>query len=51
MYFDKAEDRSVFQARTDTRVVLSLNGVAVLALGLLPGSLMALCISVIAAVN
>jgi NADH-quinone oxidoreductase subunit N len=51
MYFDKAEDRSVFQAGTDARVVLSLNGVAVLALGILPGSLMALCISVIAAVN
>jgi NADH-quinone oxidoreductase subunit N len=51
MYFDKAEDRSVFQARADTRIVLSVNGVAVLALGLLPGSLMALCISVIAAVN
>lgn len=51
MYFDKAEDRSVFQAGADTRVVLSLNGIAVLALGLLPGSLMALCISVIAAVN
>jgi NADH-quinone oxidoreductase subunit N len=51
MYFDKAEDRSVFQAGVDTRVVLSLNGVAVLALGLLPGSLMAVCISVMAAAN
>ena len=51
MYFDKAEDRSVFQAGADTRFVLSVNGIAVLALGLLPGSLMALCISVIAAVN
>jgi NADH-quinone oxidoreductase subunit N len=51
MYFDKAEDRSVFQAKADTRFVLSVNGLAVLALGLLPGSLMALCISVIASVN
>jgi NADH-quinone oxidoreductase subunit N len=51
MYFDKAEDRSVFQAKADTRFVLSLNGVAVLALGIVPGSLMALCINVIAAVN
>jgi NADH-quinone oxidoreductase subunit N len=48
MYFDAAEDKSVFQAELDTRLVLSLNGVAVLALGILPGWLMALCISVIA---
>lgn len=51
MYFEKAEDRSVFQAGLDTRVVLSLNGLAVLVLGVVPGSLMALCISVIAATN
>jgi NADH-quinone oxidoreductase subunit N len=51
MYFDKAEDRSVFQAKADTRFVLSLNGVAVLALGIVPGWLLALCIEVIAAVN
>jgi NADH-quinone oxidoreductase subunit N len=50
MYFDKAEDRSVFQANADTRFVLSMNGVAVLVLGIVPGSLMALCINVIAAV-
>ena len=50
MYFDKAEDRSIFQAGADTRFVLSVNGLIVLALGLLPGTLMALCISVIAAV-
>ena len=48
MYFDAVEDKSVFQAELDTRLVLSLNGVAVLALGILPGWLMALCISVIA---
>ena len=48
MYFDAAEDKSVFQAELDTRLVLSLNGVAVLALGIVPGWLMALCISVIA---
>ena len=47
MYFDAAEDKSVFQAGPDTRLVLSLNGVAVLALGILPGGLLALCISVI----
>jgi len=47
MYFDSAEDRSVFQAELDTRVVLSLNGVAVLILGIIPGWLLSLCISVI----
>jgi NADH-quinone oxidoreductase subunit N len=51
MYFDKAEDRSVFQAGPDTRFALSVNGLAVLVLGILPGSLMALCISVIASVS
>jgi NADH-quinone oxidoreductase subunit N len=48
MYFDAAEDKSVFQAELDTRLMLSLNGVAVLALGVLPGWLMTLCVSVIA---
>ncbi|MCH8073297.1 MAG: NADH-quinone oxidoreductase subunit NuoN [Proteobacteria bacterium] len=48
MYFDAAEDKSVFQAGPDTRLVLSLNGVAVLALGIVPGWLLTLCISVIA---
>ncbi len=48
MYFDAAEDQSVFQSEPDTRLVLSMNGVAVLALGILPGWLMALCVSVIA---
>lgn len=47
MYFDSAEDRSVFQAELDTRVMLSLNGVAVLILGIIPGWLLSLCISVI----
>jgi NADH-quinone oxidoreductase subunit N len=47
MYFDKAEDRSVFQAGSDTRFVLSLNGLAILLLGVLPGWLMQLCIDAI----
>jgi NADH-quinone oxidoreductase subunit N len=47
MYFDAAEDRSVFQSHTDTRLVLSLNGIAVLVLGVLPGWLLDLCIEVI----
>ena len=33
MYFEPAEDKAVLQAGTDTRVVLSLNSLAVLALG------------------
>jgi len=49
MYFADATDRSVLQASLDTRIVLSLNGVAVLLLGLLPGGLLALCISVMRA--
>jgi NADH-quinone oxidoreductase subunit N len=43
MYFEQAEDQAVLQASNDTRVVLSLNGVAVLALGIVPGWLWALC--------
>ncbi len=47
MYFEEAEDKAVLQAGTDTRVVLSLNSVAVLALGIVPGSLLALCIRIL----
>jgi len=47
MYFDAAEDKSVFQAGLDTRLVLSLNGIAILALGIAPGWLMTLCIQVL----
>jgi NADH-quinone oxidoreductase subunit N len=43
MYFEEGEDQAVLQASTDTRLVLSLNGVAVLALGIMPGWLWALC--------
>ena len=48
MYFETGEDKAVLQASTDTRLVLSLNAVAVLALGIVPGWLLALCIQVIA---
>ena len=47
MYFEEAEDLAVLQANTDTRVVMSLNGVAVLALGIAPGWLWALCLAVL----
>jgi NADH-quinone oxidoreductase subunit N len=47
MYFDRAVDVSPVEGGTDMRVVLSLNGVAVLLLGMFPGALMALCHSVL----
>ncbi|MDH5182365.1 MAG: NADH-quinone oxidoreductase subunit NuoN [Gammaproteobacteria bacterium] len=46
MYFDKAEDKSPIEKNLDLHFALSLNGVGILAMGILPGSLMALCISV-----
>lgn len=46
MYFEDAIDRAVLQASVDTRLVLSLNGVAVLGLGILPGWLWTLCLQV-----
>lgn len=46
MYFEEAEDQAVFQAGGDARVVLSLNSVAVLALGILPGWLWAMCVQI-----
>jgi NADH-quinone oxidoreductase subunit N len=47
MYFEENEDKAVLQASMDTRIVLSLNSLAVLALGVVPGSLLALCINVL----
>jgi len=47
MYFDKAECEEPLDAGFDLRAALSANGLAVLFLGLFPGSLMALCASVI----
>ena len=48
MYFEEAEDQAVLQAGTDTRLIMSLNGVATLALGIVPGWLWALCAAVFA---
>ena len=48
MYFEEAEDQAVLQASADTRLVMSLNGLAVLGLGLAPGWLWALCLQVLA---
>jgi NADH-quinone oxidoreductase subunit N len=47
MYFESAEDRAILQANVDTRFVLSLNGLAVLAIGLMPGWLLSLCMRVL----
>jgi NADH-quinone oxidoreductase subunit N len=48
MYFEEPEDQAVLQASIDTRLIMSLNGVATLALGIVPGSLWALCTAVFA---
>ncbi len=47
MYFEDPIDKAVLQASVDTRLVLSLNGLAVLGLGILPGWLWTLCLTVL----
>ena len=43
MYFDEAVTASTVTADADVRIVLSLNGLLVLVLGIVPGALMSLC--------
>jgi NADH-quinone oxidoreductase subunit N len=43
MYFDEPVDVRPVEGTRDARMLVSLNGVAVLVLGLLPGGLMAMC--------
>jgi NADH-quinone oxidoreductase subunit N len=43
MYFDDPVDKETIQARGDTRLLLSVNGLALLLLGIFPQSLMGLC--------
>jgi len=43
MYFDDAADKSKIVVSADMGVVLSINGIAALALGLLPSTLMTAC--------
>jgi NADH-quinone oxidoreductase subunit N len=43
MYFDSPTDEAALQSNPGLRAVLSVNGLAVLGLGLFPGGLMALC--------
>lgn len=47
MYFDGPETDAPLVVNADLRIALSVNGMAVLGLGLFPGSLLALCNSVI----
>ena len=45
MYFDQAEDTTPLVSSLDTRLMLSLNSLAILGLGLFPGGLMAVCLA------
>ncbi|MDJ0761035.1 MAG: NADH-quinone oxidoreductase subunit NuoN [Woeseiaceae bacterium] len=47
MYFEEGEDQAVLQMGPDAKLAMSANGVAVLALGILPGWLWALCLAVL----
>lgn len=48
MYFDAPTQTAAIEAPTDAQAVLSLNGLLVLALGVLPGGLMTLCTQAVA---
>jgi len=48
IYFDKPVDTTPIQASTDIRLTLSINGLAILAIGLYPTALIALCVSTFA---
>jgi NADH-quinone oxidoreductase subunit N len=47
MYFDKPEEETPLTADMDTRIVLSVNGIAMLVLGMFPAGLLSLCASAI----
>ncbi len=47
MYFDEPIDTSPIVSTGDVRLVMSLNGLAVLGFGILPGGLMTLCVEAI----
>jgi NADH-quinone oxidoreductase subunit N len=48
MYFDEPVTATTVSADADVRVVLSINGLLVLVLGIVPGALMALCANSVA---
>jgi len=45
IWFDEAVDASAIATPLDARVIMSLNGVAVVVLGIIPGGLLAICYS------
>ena len=47
MYFDAPQDTAPIEGHACNRALLALNGVAVLALGLVPGPLMSLCLQAV----
>ncbi|MHB1143903.1 MAG: NADH-quinone oxidoreductase subunit NuoN [Thiobacillus sp.] len=49
MYFDAPHDTEAISACPDARVIMSANGLAVLALGILPQPLMAVCVYAVGA--
>jgi NADH-quinone oxidoreductase subunit N len=51
MYFDKAEDPSPLTPSLDMKIIMSANGLAVLALGIYPTALMTLCAGALASSN
>ena len=46
MYFDKSESEEALVINTDLQVAMSVNGLAVLLLGLFPGGLLTICLNV-----
>ena len=48
MYFDAPVEQHKLEAPADMRVMISVNALAVFALGIFPGSLMAICVAVFA---
>jgi len=47
MYFDEPSDNALINPSFDVRIILSLNGAAVLVLGLIPDTLMSTCLNAI----
>ena len=48
MYFDKPVDQNALTAGLDTKIVLSINGLAMLVLGLFPATILSVCAAAIA---
>ena len=50
MYFDKTDSMTAIKASKQMRFAISINGLALLILGLTPGALLAICISAMSTV-